>query len=149
MAAGLAAGRQWLDRGAVPQVIEEQAPITEKQWGLLMRESTIEKYLRVEVAKLGGWMEKHTSPGTKGPPDNLVMWPANHWNGFHPQSNFGTIHASRSQPFTEFIETKAPKKGPTVLQRRDHERRRAMGFQVHVISTMDQAETYLQSRGKK
>lgn len=105
-------------------------------------ESKIEKYLRAEVAKLGGWCEKHTSPGTKGPPDNLVTWPEG--------SDQATYMSGGSYcPMVEFIETKAPKKGPTVLQRRDHERRRAMGFQVHVISSMDQAETYLLSRGKR
>lgn len=96
-----------------------------------MRESKIEDYLRKEVAKLGGWLEKHASPGTKGPPDNLVMW------GAWPKP-----------AYLEFIETKAPKKGPTVLQARDHARRRAMGFVVHVISTMEAAEAYLRSRGK-
>ncbi len=106
-----------------------------------MRESKIEGYLRAEVAKLGGWMEKHSSPGTKGPPDNIVMWPFV-LGKFGPQPEWC---ADR----TEFIETKAPKKGPTVLQARDHARRRAMGFQVHVISTMDQANEYLKMRGKK
>lgn len=97
-----------------------------------MRESKIEGYLRREIAKLDGWMEKHTSPGTKGPPDNLVMW--NIW----PYPNY-----------IEFIETKAPGGKPTVLQQRDHARRRAMGFQVHVIASMQAAEEYLKSRGKK
>lgn len=112
-------------------------------------ESKIEGYLRREIAKLGGACEKFVSPGVRGRPDNIVMWPANHWNGFHPQSNFGTIHTSRSQPFTEFIETKAPGGKPTVLQAKDHARRRAMGFTVHVIATMEAAEEYLRSRGKK
>jgi hypothetical protein len=98
-----------------------------------VRESKIEGYLRAEIAKLGGWMEKHVSPGTRGPPDNIVMWP--------------------STPFQiediEFIETKAPGGELSVLQQRDHERRRAMGFQVHVIWTMELAEAYLKSRGKR
>ncbi len=111
-----------------------------------MRESKIEGYLRKEVTKLGGWMEKHTSPGTKGPPDNIVMWSG--------VSNFGYFTNPWGEnggylPRIEFIETKAPKKGPTVLQARDHVRRRGFGFQVHVISTMEQAEAYLRSRGKK
>lgn len=98
-----------------------------------MRESKIESYLRSEVAKLGGWCEKHTSPGTKGPPDNLVMWP----------------DYRHCYPRVEFIETKAPNGKLTVLQARDHERRRKMGFKVHVIHTMELAEAYLKSRGKK
>lgn len=97
-----------------------------------MRESKIEGYLRGEVAKLGGWMEKHVSPGTRGPPDNIVMW--NVW----PMPSF-----------IEFIETKAPKEGPNVLQARDHARRRKMGVTVHVISTMEQAEAYLRLMGKR
>ncbi len=107
-----------------------------------MRESKIEKYLRSEVAQLGGWMEKHTSPGTKGPPDNLVMWHVDSWNS-NPGTNFA------SHPLAEFIETKTPGGKPTVLQARDHERRRAMGFTVHVIGSMDQANEYLKMRGKK
>lgn len=108
-----------------------------------MRESKIEKYLRSEVAKLGGWMQKMTSPGVRACPDNLVMWPADpHCMG--PLAFTGNI-----DPTAEFIETKAPKGKPTVLQARDHKRRRAMGFQVHVIHTMELAEAYLKSRGKR
>lgn len=97
-------------------------------------ESKIEKYLRREIAKLGGWCEKHTSPGTRGAPDNIVMW--QNW----PVANARVV---------EFIETKAPGGKPTVLQAKDHARRRAMGFTVHVIATTEAAEQYLQSRGKK
>jgi hypothetical protein len=107
-----------------------------------MRESKIEGYLRAEVAKLGGWMEKHTSPGTKGPPDNLVMWRAD------PHC-YAAGELAGEPATVEFIETKAPDGKPTVLQARDHKRRREMGFQVHVISTMEQAEEYLKSRGKR
>lgn len=101
-----------------------------------MKESKTEKYLRSEIAKLGGWCEKHTSPGTKGPPDNIVMWP-------HQKLVDWLL------PHTEFIETKAPNGRLTVLQERDHVRRRAMGFLVHVIWNMDLAEAYLRSRGKQ
>jgi hypothetical protein len=107
-----------------------------------MRESKIEGYLRTEIAKLGGWMEKHVSPGTKGPPDNAVMW---------PYESEGAMQLNGQEPFpaVEFIETKAPDGKLEVLQKRDHKRRRDMGFQVHVIWTMEQAETYLRSRGKQ
>lgn len=98
-----------------------------------MRESKIEGYLRCEIEKLGGWMEKHVSPGRRGVPDNLVMWPVGPWQA----------------AWVEFIETKAPGGVYEVLQQRDHERRRAMGFQVHVIWNEEQAEKYLKSRGKK
>ncbi len=103
-------------------------------------ESKIEGYLRAEIALLGGWMEKHTSPGTKGPPDNLVMWPA-----VDTRDGLALTVGERA----EFIETKAPGGRLRVLQKRDHERRRKMGFQVHVIWNMEQAEMYLRARGKK
>jgi hypothetical protein len=109
---------------------------------MAMRESKIEGYLRAEIAKLGGWMEKHVSPGTRGPPDNIVMWGALHKNAY-------VIGFGVALPLVEFIETKAPGGELSVLQQRDHERRRAMGFQVHVIWTMEQAEAYLKSRGKR
>jgi len=108
-----------------------------------MRESKIEKYLRTEVAKLGGWMEKHVSPGTRGPPDNDVMWPADSHNGE------GGRYCCGLRPALEWTETKSDNGKLEVLQKRDHKRRRDMGFQVFVIWTMEQAETYLQSRGKK
>jgi hypothetical protein len=108
-----------------------------------MRESKIESYLRTEIAKLGGWMEKHTSPGTKGPPDNIVMWPDKHLEP--PEAPISAWRMS----YVEFIETKAPDGKLEVLQRRDHKRRRAMGFLVHVIWTLDGAEAYLASRGKR
>ncbi len=49
----------------------------------------------------------------------------------------------------EFIEFKAPGKTTRRLQEIDHAKRRKMGFDVHVIHTMEQAEAYLRSRGKK
>jgi len=110
-----------------------------------VRESTIEKYLRAEIAKLGGWMEKHTSPGRRGVPDNIVMWPAGHERNSLQLSGYPTTYS----PTTEFIETKAPRGKLTVLQERDHECRMKMGFCVHVIWNMKQAEDYLRLRGKK
>ena len=59
------------------------------------------------------------------------------------------LYRGEWSPTTEFIETKAPGGRLSVLQARDHARRRAMGFLVHVIWNMDLAEAYLRSRGKK
>ena len=107
-----------------------------------MRESKIESYLRTEIQKLGGTAEKFTSPGVRGKPDQLVAW------GRAPGDYAGFPPPVR----VEFIETKRPKNEGgrlSVLQKKDHERRRAMGFQVHVIWDMAGAETYLKSRGKR
>lgn len=117
-----------------------------------MRESKIEKYLRTEIAKLGGWMEKHVSPGTRGPPDNGIYWDS-HSVGFLFALREMQKKATFTDPYwpviTEWAETKAPTGRYKVLQQRDHKRRRDMGFTVHVIWTMEQAEEYLRSRGKQ
>jgi hypothetical protein len=111
-----------------------------------VRESKIEGYLRAEIAKLGGTSEKFVSPGKRAVPDQLVSWGGYSLNGIftHERDENGGY-----RPVVEFIETKAPGGELSVLQQRDHERRRAMGFQVHVIHTMALAEEYLRSRGKK
>ncbi len=106
-----------------------------------MLEVKIESYLRTEIEKLGGWMEKHASPGHRGPPDDIVMWPLGSQQSFW----FNDNRAAAS----EFIETKTKGGRLSVLQKRDHAKRRAMGFEVHVIWTMEAAEAYLKSRGKK
>jgi hypothetical protein len=108
-----------------------------------VRESKIEKHLRREIEKLGGWMEKHVCPGRRGVPDNIVMWPE------ADIADIPGVGRCTYGQYVEFIETKAPDGIYKVLQQRDHARRRAMGFTVHVIWTMDQAEEYLKSRGER
>lgn len=112
-----------------------------------MLERPIELYLRDEIRLLGGEMEKFVSPGVRGRPDDIVSWPAN-----KPSRLWSPIHGDFviNAAWCEFIETKRPKGGRlSVLQKKDHARRRKMGFLVHVIWTMEQAEAYLISRGKK
>jgi hypothetical protein len=41
-----------------------------------------------------------------------------------------------------FVEVKAPGKKPTELQHRDHERRRALGCDVRVIDSMEDARAF-------
>lgn len=88
-----------------------------------MRESTIEKRLRKGIEALGGLCEKFTSPGRRSVPDRLVSLPG------------GRI---------VFVELKAPKKEPTPLQAKDHARRRALGFDVRVINTIEKVENFLE-----
>ena len=53
-------------------------------------------------------------------------------------------HEPNARPGTHtFVETKAPKKGPTENQAREHERMRAAGCVVLVISTEEQLDTWL------
>lgn len=87
-----------------------------------MRESTIEKRLKLSIEALGGMCEKYVSPGRRSVPDRIISLP------------HGRII---------FVELKAPKKGPTPLQAKDHARRRALGFNVRVIDTVEKVDEFL------
>lgn len=86
-----------------------------------MRESVIEKALVERVKALGGMCEKFTSPSRRGVPDRLVTLPG------------GRI---------VFVELKAPGKALSVLQERDHSRRRALGCSVFVIDSLEAAHAF-------
>lgn len=86
-----------------------------------MRERDIEAALVARVKDLGGVAEKFTSPNRRAVPDRLVLLPG------------GRI---------VFVEVKAPGAKPTLLQMRDHARRRALGFDVRVIDSMEMANAF-------
>lgn len=86
-----------------------------------MRESTIEKALVERVKALGGMCEKFTSPSRRGVPDRLVTLPGG---------------------ILVFVELKAPGKALSVLQERDHARRRALGCSVFVIDSLEAAHAF-------
>ena len=87
-----------------------------------MRESTVEKRLKRGIEALEGLCEKFPSPGRRSVPDRLVSLPG------------GRI---------VFVELKAPGKEPTPLQEKDHKRRRALGFEVRVIDTVEKVDEFL------
>jgi hypothetical protein len=86
-----------------------------------MIERDVEQALVRRVKTLGGMCEKFTSPGRRSVPDRLVTLPD------------GRI---------VFVELKAPGKKPTENQLRDHERRRALGCDVRVIDTVEDANAF-------
>ena len=86
-----------------------------------MLERDIEKALCKKIKELGGVCEKFTSPGRRSVPDRLIMLPDKR---------------------IIFVECKAPGKVPTLAQQNDHDRRRAMGFDVRVISTMEEIHAF-------
>lgn len=86
-----------------------------------MLEKDIENALVRRVKALGGTCEKFTSPGRRSVPDRLVTLPG------------GEII---------FVELKAPGKNPTPLQVRDHASRRAMGCDVRVIDSKEDADAF-------
>jgi hypothetical protein len=81
-----------------------------------MRERDIERALVRRVKELGGLCEKLTSPGRRSVPDRLVTLPNNK---------------------IIFVELKSPGKRPTELQKRDHDRRKALGCDVRVIDSIE------------
>lgn len=88
----------------------------------IMLEKTIEQALVKRVKELGGMAEKFIS-GRRSVPDRIVTLPG------------GVII---------FVELKAPNKHPTPLQELDHERRRALGCDVRVINTLEDARAFTQ-----
>ncbi len=80
-----------------------------------MRESYIERKLCERIKALGGLCEKFVSINRRAVPDRIVTLPD------------GRI---------EFVELKAPGKHPTKAQQLDHNRRRALGCTVRVISSL-------------
>lgn len=78
------------------------------------RESLIEKHLVAEVKRAGGHAYKFVSPGRRGVPDRIVLLPG------------GRI---------VFVECKAPGQKPRSEQLREHERLRALGFNVVVLDS--------------
>lgn len=88
-----------------------------------MLEKAIEGYFCREVKKLGGEAEKFTSPQRRSVPDRIAMFPG------------GLLF---------FVELKAPGKKPTAAQKRDHERRRAMGFNVRILDTKEAINEFIE-----
>ena len=81
-----------------------------------MSEQIVERALVNRVKALGGIPFKFTSPGRRSVPDRLCLLPE------------GRVI---------FVELKAPGKRPTELQAREHDRLRALGFDVRVIDSKE------------
>jgi hypothetical protein len=82
-----------------------------------MRETVIEKKLKKAVEGLGGRCLKFVSPGMRGVPDRICLFPG------------GQII---------FVETKAPGGMPEPLQLKRHRELRTLGFEVQVIDSEEQ-----------
>ena len=87
-----------------------------------MLERDIERALVRRVESLGGMAEKFVSTGRRSVPDRLITMP----NGV-----------------IIFVEVKNVGKKPTPAQQRDHDRRRALGCDVRVIDTMEDANAFM------
>lgn len=77
-------------------------------------EKKVERYLCQKVKELGGIAEKFTSPNRRAVPDRIVLLPQ------------GVIY---------FVECKSTGKKPTLLQERDHMKRKQLGQKVFVVQS--------------
>lgn len=90
-----------------------------------MKEKVIEKRLREGVEALGGLCYKFVSPGRRGVPDRLIVFP------FCP-------------PY--MVETKAPDKDAEDHQKREHARLRKRQMAVFVVDTNEKVDAHLYDR---
>lgn len=112
-----------------------QICLARRKCDLARRESTIEKYLHACVRANGGTTYKFVSPQHNNVPDRIVIWPGD-W--------ISVRRITRFAPNIQFVETKAPKKGPRPGQLREHTRLRALGCTVEVLSTKEQVDQYVE-----
>ncbi len=93
-------------------------------------ESTEEEYLDQRVRDNGGFTEKFTIPGRRGPPDRLITLPPGPFD-----HGIGRM---------ELAEVKRPKGGHfSELQNRDHERRLKFGIKVAKLWTHQMIDDYI------
>lgn len=88
-----------------------------------MAEHIVENYLRERVKETGGVIRKVTFPGHRGAPDRLCGWEMTRRHSW--------------------IETKRPKGKAEAHQLREHERLRAIGFEVDVIDTKEKVDAFI------
>ena len=99
-------------------------------------EGDLRKKLKARVEAYGGEIRAVSWLGRRSAPDVLALMP----QYFDNWSCGVTMRVPASHLF---VETKAPKKGPTEAQAREHERMRAAGCIVLVISTEAQLDKWL------
>lgn len=86
-----------------------------------MRESSVESYLHKRVKRLGGSHRRLKYQGRRGANDDLILLPGRHM----------------------LVECKRPGEDAEDYQSREHDRLRAAGFEVHVVSTFEEIDAIL------
>ena len=72
-----------------------------------MREKCIEIQLRNEARKRGGLCLKWVSPGTKGVPDRIIIWPGGRIHFIEVKTKAGVLSGSQQHIFCELINHRA------------------------------------------
>jgi hypothetical protein len=85
-------------------------------------ESIVEDYLVKGVKMRGGWAAKMVDTGRRGAPDRELRFPG---------------------PLTIYVETKAKNGRLKTWQTEYHNALRALGYQVFVLWTIEQVDTFL------
>jgi hypothetical protein len=101
-----------------------------------MAERDIRKALKARVEAYGGEIRAVAWLGRRNAPDVLCLFPEKSF----PTPPGRYVEREASHPF---VETKAPDGEPTEAQIREHQRMRAAGCEVLVISTLAQLDAWL------
>lgn len=122
-----------------------------------MLEKTIEAHLVKRVKERGGVAYKFTSPQRRSVPDRLVLLGAEHagsalrkkFEDFvfedhalceYEDEDYKKWACEILTEMVHFVELKAPGRKPTLMQLREHERLRALGFTVLVIDNKEEID---------
>lgn len=93
------------------------------------KEGAVETYLHGQVWALGGTTRKFVSPGHRGVPDRILLWPAG---------------------ITHFAETKGSEDDKVKShQAREHKRFRDLGHRVEVLRTKEAVDRYIEQFRKE
>ncbi len=109
-----------------------------------IKEGDIREALKARVEAYGGEIRAVSWLGRNNAPDVLCLFPGEDARG-------GSLYWRRlafedydqQQALHPFIETKAPKKSATAAQAREHERMRAAGCEVLVITDLSELDAWL------
>lgn len=114
-----------------------------------MRESQVEKHLVKRVEETGGLIRKIAYRGRRGCPDRLVGWPEK--ESIAQGSRLGPDRKRISFSYPEnlpmrhtLVETKRPLGKARGEQEREHERLRAVGFDVRLLDTIEAVDNFVE-----
>jgi hypothetical protein len=104
----------------------------------------VEAYLKKQVAADGGSTRKFVSPGRRGVPDQIVIWPRRVTG---PVSKGVRVKLPRALVLAEIhlAELKAPGGVPEPHQAREHARLRKLGVQIFVLDTKPKVDAYVKA----
>ena len=113
----------WLPGRCHDEYIRERGEEYKRKESTYLEERRVESYLRKQIGLLGGICFKFVSPGNAGVPDRIVLLPA--------------------PPRIAFVELKAEGGVLSPRQRVQIERIRLLGFDVRVLTGIEQVRAFI------